>query len=598
LQSSPTGRSDGASAAFLGRRAAPAALVVLSALMFAAVSLRPLSHSELRYVQAGAEMVASGDWVVPHLSYVPYFEKPILAYWLEAASQLAFGTGELAVRLPSLLACVAMVWTTWAWGRALRGPAFGLGAAALLASSVMFQEMGTAVLTDPPFAAFLVFAWYAFWRHDREPESRWIWAFWAALGFSVLTKGPLGPALVGTSIVAYLVIAGRWKDLSRMRLAPGVAVVVAINLPWSVLVWMRDPRFLTFFYLRQNLQALVDEKVNHPGSAFMYLAWFPLVLFPFAVIGVWAAGSAAWKAAVALKERVVGPRAAPRDEAGLYLACSLVVPLLVLSVSASKLTTYILPIFPSVALLAAAWVADQMERPGRVLRFGTTLQGLAMLAGGVVVLAAASRFPERVAQGVETALSRPVVGLFAAVSLLLPMILGGLAMGRGRVVGGMALAGAGAFASLLAVNALGPAFGMIPESTDLVRRLQLVRGPDDLVVVSGPRSDEYAIVRGLGERPYIWGRAAELAMGHFTEVTPVTRPIPDDIYRLGDDDHPFPESPWLLTRRRLKAEWRGPRRVWLVAGTSDLEVLAATGFEVMTFAVNGGTVILTNHPLP
>jgi len=49
-------------------------------------------------------MIAHCDWVVPRLNGVRYFEKPVLGYWVHAASLLLFGENNFAVRFPSALA--------------------------------------------------------------------------------------------------------------------------------------------------------------------------------------------------------------------------------------------------------------------------------------------------------------------------------------------------------------------------------------------------------------------------------------------------------------------------------------------------------------
>jgi 4-amino-4-deoxy-L-arabinose transferase-like glycosyltransferase len=597
VNSIPEGRAGAGVRGFASSRAAAVALVVLSAAVLCATSVRFLSHSELRYVQAGSEMAAGGDWVVPHLSYVPYFEKPILTYWLEAASQTAFGTGDLALHLPSILACVAMVWTAYAFGRHLRGAAFGLGAAALLLSSVIFQEMGTAVLTDAPFAALVAFAFYAFRRHDRAPESGWIWAFWTALGFAFLTKGPLCLALTGTSIFAYLVLSWRLRDCLSMRLVRGALVIVAINLPWTVLVWRRDPRFLEFFYVRENLQAFVDEKVNHPGAFYFYVPWLAAALCPFLVVGLWAVCVGVWDGFAPVVRRVRGTGAAP-DDGRLYLACTVVLPFLFLSASASKLATYLLPVFPSIALLAASYVADHLAKPTPVLRRGTAIQAWTLAAAVAALVIAVTFFPEKVAKAAEILNARPLGIASAIAALLVPMLAGGIVMARGRVVAGMTIVGAGALACVLAANALAPDFASETDTTEVVVRMCAVRRAGERVVVSGPCSDDYAIVRTLGERPYIWGKTAELGMGHFTQVTPQTERVPDDVYRIGDDDHPLPRNPWLLDTARFRAEWAGAARMWFVGRTKDVVWLRANGFTMQSFAERDDMTVVTNRPVP
>jgi len=68
------------------------------------LGLRPLMiPDEVRYAEIPREMIQSGNWVVPHLNGLRYFEKPVLGYWLVAGSMQLFGENAFAVRLPGAL---------------------------------------------------------------------------------------------------------------------------------------------------------------------------------------------------------------------------------------------------------------------------------------------------------------------------------------------------------------------------------------------------------------------------------------------------------------------------------------------------------------
>ncbi|HEY9868973.1 MAG TPA: hypothetical protein V6D08_07390, partial [Candidatus Obscuribacterales bacterium] len=62
-----------------------------------------IDSSEGYYSEGAREMFESGDFITPHLNYKPWFEKPILTYWLIAGSYGLLGVNELAARLPAAL---------------------------------------------------------------------------------------------------------------------------------------------------------------------------------------------------------------------------------------------------------------------------------------------------------------------------------------------------------------------------------------------------------------------------------------------------------------------------------------------------------------
>src|SRR4051794_22147018 len=103
-------------------------------LLYPSLSFQLLEPDEGRYAEIAREMLAGGDWVVPHLQGEPYLDKPPLLYWLVALGYRAFGVSAAAARLGPALAVHGAVLVTDLFGprvvggRAGRGGAAGAGA--------------------------------------------------------------------------------------------------------------------------------------------------------------------------------------------------------------------------------------------------------------------------------------------------------------------------------------------------------------------------------------------------------------------------------------------------------------------------------------
>lgn len=611
-----------------------ALLTAAVAVLYLVSGSHPALGSSTRYVESCREMVERGDWVVPYLGYVPYLEKPILAYWLGAISRLLFGGSDLAAQAPAALSALVTVLAVYGMGRQLRDRVFGLAAGLLLLGCGLFLGMTSTLTTDMPLTACLAVAWWAWMRWDGERAAGglgWLCAFWTALGLGVLAKGPVAIILAGTGIGGFALLAQGWRGvfttLWAMRPVTGVAIIAAINLPWSIAVWQRDPRLLEFFYVRINYEAFFDGDINHPGPVWYYLPVLIVALMPFSL-----AALPAWVAGVVAALRLVWTRTA-LDVAAcrrLYLACVALFPLLFLSCAASKLGTYILPLLPLVVLLALEQILHGFRAWSRrllVVTAALSLLVVALVPVAVPVLRSAGA-EHRAATLMGMTIDGldpvdlaavdwswlPVVG-FLAVALALAMIAALVALRRDRV--GLALAAIGGGLALVMITVL-PNLDRIIRDLDATRLIAVIRargGDDpsvaperrDPVIIQQDVIHRYELDYALGRRAGILDRARERAMGHFIEVTGRDVPLPrkrrnvpegqpnGDPYHLNGDT--MPDHPWLWSHARLKQAWAGPQRIWMLCEDDQPRRLAAVGIgPVHVIDRARFAVLISNQP--
>jgi len=258
--------------------------VALVALYLWRLGAAPLFDvDEGAFAQASVEMIRSGDWGHTTLNGVDRFDKPILVYWLQAASLLIFGIHEWAVRLPSalsiLLATLAVGrFATRQWGRTA-----GLYAALILATSAGVLAIGRASTADGLLNALLIATALSLWSHLESGERaplRWAYA-WSALG--VLTKGPIAILIPLATLTLWALSRDRgrsaWRALTDLR---GLLIFFVIAGPWYAYALMRHgDAFIEGFILRHNVQRFASALEGHSASLVYYLLVVPVLLMPW-----------------------------------------------------------------------------------------------------------------------------------------------------------------------------------------------------------------------------------------------------------------------------------------------------------------------------
>ncbi|HXQ64592.1 MAG TPA: glycosyltransferase family 39 protein [Steroidobacteraceae bacterium] len=325
-------------------------LVACGIVWFGVLGLRPLFNpDEGRYAQIPAEMLASGDYTVPHLDGLVYLEKPPLQYWATALSLWAFGHNEWAARLFTAASAAVALEFVYLLGVRAFSRERGLMAAAMTASMLLYVFMGQLITLDMALACFLTVAIAAFGlaQLDREAApcrtQAWMLACWAAMAAATLTKGLVGLAIPGAVLVLYTCWHrdfGAWRHL---HLGMGLALFAALVAPWLVLVERAQPGALNFLIVREHFQRYLTRMHDR------YQPWWYFLL-------ILALGSLPWLPQVA-RALIGGWRAtAPRGQFDVsrVLWVSAAFTLLFFSLSDSKLAPYIVPVLPPLALLGSA----------------------------------------------------------------------------------------------------------------------------------------------------------------------------------------------------------------------------------------------------
>ena len=334
------------------RRFYPGLAGCVALLWLAILPSRPLFNpDEGRYAEIPREMLAGGDWIIPHLNGLPYIEKPPLQYWATALSLRVFGAGEFAARLYTALCALGTLIVVGYVGRELWGLAAGWRAAAVLSSLSLFVVLGQLLTLDMSLTFYMTLSLSAFLLAQRRPHSRWMLLAWAAAGLGVLTKGLEAAVIPAAVLVSYSAVSRDWSPWRRLNASWGMPLFLAITVPWHWLAARRMPDFLQFFFVHEHLARYLTPSADRQEPW-----WF------FAV--VLALGTLPWTLSV-LRVLALGWRRradARQFDATQFLWIWALFICVFFSLSDSKLIPYILPALPALALLIGELRVDALRR--------------------------------------------------------------------------------------------------------------------------------------------------------------------------------------------------------------------------------------------
>lgn len=358
------------------------------------------TKGEPREAIVAVSMLDSGNWILPVSfgSEIPY-KPPFLAWCIAAVSSVTGYVSEYTSRLPSALACIAMVMATFGFLRRNGGSArAALLSSLILATTVEVWRGASSCRVDMVNTALMVGAMYSmynFFERGRRGGLPWLAILLMTCAF--LTKGPVGVALPCFVAGLYRLVAGDrfWGLFGRLTAAG--ALSCAVPALWYYAAWQRGGEAFLDLVIEENFGRLsgtmsYDSHVNPWTYNVMTVA---VGMLPYTLLMAMALTAVKWRGlASSGYGKSIWSRFRSMDRVRIFAVVLTVVIFVFYCVPKSKRSVYLLPIYPMLAYFTALlveWLAE--GRRGALLVYGWVIGVVAVAVSAATAAAYAGFVP-------------------------------------------------------------------------------------------------------------------------------------------------------------------------------------------------------------
>jgi 4-amino-4-deoxy-L-arabinose transferase-like glycosyltransferase len=351
-----------------------------------------MDRDEPRFAEASREMRERHDYVVPYFNDRYRFDKPPFIYWTQIASYRLFGENDFGARFPSGVAAALTAVLLFAWGRRLGNERIGWWAAIIFSLCLQTFIHARAAVADMWLVFFVTAGfWTAYeliadWLgQSPETDSRhrkyWRLAFYVALAFAFLAKGPLGWMPLLTLAVMKFFLRGQSLN-RRFWFVSGILLTLGIVFLWGIPALLRTKG--EFFWVgigRHVVERSFGALEGHGGQT--WTSYFLTLPFYFGTVFI---SFFPWSIKLpALAKRLWRER----DGVDKYLIAGTAVIFILMTIVKTKLPHYTLTAFPLLSLLLARHLFALPGSPRFAMRtaVAAVVVSIAMALVGFSILA-------------------------------------------------------------------------------------------------------------------------------------------------------------------------------------------------------------------
>ncbi|MBP3820103.1 glycosyltransferase family 39 protein [bacterium] len=328
-----------------------------------------LDVDETRYVDMAKKMLNTNDYMTLYLNGEYFFEKPPLFFWLECLSFKIFGVSEFSARFPIVMLSLLPLGLLFGLCNKIKGFLFAFITTIILMTTLEYALITKIAILDSVLSSFCVSSvlsyFYTFFVEDKN--KKWFWLLsYIFMGLAVLAKGIPGFVIPVGTIFISTIIFKTYKETLKSLLY-GIPIFLLIALPWHILMLKTYPGifYQEYIYKHHILRFLGSEVIHRNEPWYFYILTLIWGLIPHTIM-------------------FFGIKNIKMDK---FLSLNLIAALTTLvffSLSGAKLITYILPIYPFIAVIIAQIWCHYIEKDNKLIKMSLLILNSILVFGALV----------------------------------------------------------------------------------------------------------------------------------------------------------------------------------------------------------------------
>ena len=299
-----------------------------------------------KYAQVGKEILENNNWIDLTITGDAYMQKPPLLFWIGALSFRLFGVSVYSYKIPVILISFTGIFSTFKLGQLLYNKYTGLLASIFWATCSGYFLYHNDIRTDTLLASVIIFSVWMLALYFVKGE--WYYFLFGVIGvgLAMLTKGPVGLAVIVFAIGTDLIFKRKYKEIFHPRWFAGAIIIFIIITP--ALIGLKNQFGLDgikFYFWTNNMGRITGSYLSNSNDPFFYIQHSFYMLAPWTFMAI----------AAILLEIVQKFKTKGRGSSETMTLGAIILYSLIISVSKAKYPHYILVIMPFIFILTAKW---------------------------------------------------------------------------------------------------------------------------------------------------------------------------------------------------------------------------------------------------